>query len=151
MSREQPGIEPWSSGTVVRHAVSTVNSYAGNTSTYITSMTTLFTWKVNASPWSSTGEVDARIHIYTATAPGRGTVSGPTLGRLYPGTRFIGAWVTPRANLDTKKWEKFPSLRHPRWNPTVQSIAKRLAAWATWPILFFNRLIKILKSDRKMS
>ena len=29
------------------------------------------------------GDVDARVHIYTATAPGRGRVASPTLGHLY--------------------------------------------------------------------
>ena len=30
------------------------------------------------------GDVDARVHIFTATALGRGRVASPTLGRLYP-------------------------------------------------------------------
>ena len=30
------------------------------------------------------GDVDARVHIFTATALGRGRVTSPTLGRLYP-------------------------------------------------------------------
>ena len=29
-------------------------------------------------------DVDARVHIYTATAQGRGRVASPTFGRLYP-------------------------------------------------------------------
>ena len=29
--------------------------------------------------------MDARVHIFTATALGRGRVASPTLGRLYPG------------------------------------------------------------------
>ena len=28
--------------------------------------------------------MDARVHIFTATALGRGRVASPTLGRLYP-------------------------------------------------------------------
>ena len=32
----------------------------------------------------SHGDVDARVHMYTATALGRGGVVIPTLGRLYP-------------------------------------------------------------------
>ena len=41
------------------------------------------------------GDVDARVHIYTATALERGWVASPTLGRIYPrgkapGTHFIG-------------------------------------------------------------
>ena len=30
------------------------------------------------------GDVDARVHIYTATALGRGRLASPTLDRLYP-------------------------------------------------------------------
>ena len=30
------------------------------------------------------GDVDARVHIYTAIALGRDRVASPTLGRLYP-------------------------------------------------------------------
>ena len=30
------------------------------------------------------GDVDARVHIFTATALGRGRVASPTLGHLYP-------------------------------------------------------------------
>ena len=41
------------------------------------------------------GDVDARVHIFTATALGRGRVASPTLGRLYPQAKppvliFIG-------------------------------------------------------------
>ena len=30
------------------------------------------------------GDVDARVHIFTAMALGRGRMASPTLGRLYP-------------------------------------------------------------------
>ena len=45
-----------------------------------------YTVKVKVShyrPWKPTGDVDARIHIFIATAVGRGRVASPTLGRLY--------------------------------------------------------------------
>ena len=35
-------------------------------------------------PWRPTGYVDARVHIFTAMALGRGRVASPTLDRLYP-------------------------------------------------------------------
>ena len=35
-------------------------------------------------PWRPTGDVEARVHILTATALGWGRVASPTLGRLYP-------------------------------------------------------------------
>ena len=31
------------------------------------------------------GDVDVRVHIFIATAPGIGRVASPTLGCLYPG------------------------------------------------------------------
>ena len=31
------------------------------------------------------GDMDTRVHIYTATALGRGRVASPMLGHLYPG------------------------------------------------------------------
>ena len=34
------------------------------------------------------GDVDARVHIYTAMALGRGRVASPTLGHLYPQCSF---------------------------------------------------------------
>ena len=40
--------------------------------------------KVKVSPLQATGDVDARVHIFTATALGRGRVASPTLGLLYP-------------------------------------------------------------------
>ena len=43
--------------------------------------------KVKVSPVTghrrSTGNLDARVHIYRATALGRGRVASPTLGRFY--------------------------------------------------------------------
>ena len=39
--------------------------------------------KIKVSPLHATGDVDARAHIYIATALGRGRVAGPTLDRLY--------------------------------------------------------------------
>ena len=40
------------------------------------------------------GDMDARVHICTVTAPGRDRVATPTIGHLYPrkdpGTHFIG-------------------------------------------------------------
>ena len=40
-------------------------------------------------------DMDAKVHIYTAMAVGRGRVASPTFGRLYPqgklhSTQFIG-------------------------------------------------------------
>ena len=63
-------------------------------------------------------DVDARVHIFIATALGWGRVASPTLGSLYPpGTHFIGGWVDPRTNLALRSEEKSPPLRQPELNP----------------------------------
>ena len=46
--------------------------------------------KVKVSPLQATRDMDAKAHIYTARALGRGRVASPMLGRLYPRTHFIG-------------------------------------------------------------
>ena len=54
--------------------------------------------------------MDARVHIFIATALGTGRIASPTLGRLYqrkaPGTHFTGGWVDLRTSLDTKEQRK---------------------------------------------
>ena len=76
--------------------------------------------KVKVSPLQGLkahGDVDARVHIYTATALGRGRVASSTLGRFYPGesppgTHFTGGSVDPSTSLDTKE------LRKSSYSPT---------------------------------
>ena len=86
------------------------------------------------------GDVNARVHIFTATALGRGRVTSPTLGRLYSWGNLIGGWVDLRTSLDTKEWRKIstPSVTQARTR-VVQPAAQRLAAWATCPI--FNIIV----------
>ena len=68
------------------------------------------------------GDVDARVHIYTATALGRGRVASPTLGHLYPRGESLllifkeGEW-TPGPVWTRRSEEKSPPLRHPGSNP----------------------------------
>ena len=77
-----------------------------------------------------TGDVDARIHIFTATALGRGRVANPTLGRLYPRE---SPWYSFYRRLsgpqDMKKRRKIstPSETRDRTR-AVQPVAQRLAA-----------------------
>ena len=56
--------------------------------------------KLKLFPWRYTGDVDARVHIYTATTLGRGRVASPTLGSIYAweshSTHFTGGWVDPQ-------------------------------------------------------
>ena len=42
------------------------------------------------------GDVDARVHIYTVTALGRGRVASPTLGRLTPRHSFYRRLSEPQ-------------------------------------------------------
>ena len=51
-----------------------------------------------------------------------------------PRYSFLGGWVDPRNSLDTKDWKKISTVSDTRDRTrAVQLIAKRLAAWATWP------------------
>ena len=89
-------------------------------------------------PWRTTGDVGARIHIFAATALGRGRIASARLGSLYPQESrciyFTGGWVSPRVWMNTKegKYISTPSGSNPG-HPAL--VAKRLASWATWPII----------------
>ena len=72
--------------------------------------------------WRPTGDVAARVHIFTAMALGRGRVASPTLGRVYPRGK------PPVLVLQEAEWtsgpvwtrrseEKSPPHRHPGSNP----------------------------------
>ena len=78
----------------------------------------------------ATGDVDARVHIFTATALGRGRVASPTLGPLYPressGTHFIGGPQDQSGHEGVKK-NLHPSDNRDRTR-AVQPLAQRLAA-----------------------
>ena len=68
------------------------------------------------------GVVDSRVHIYKATALGRGRVASPTLGRLYcrgdiPVLISQEVEWTSGPVLTRRSEENFPPLRHPGWNP----------------------------------
>ena len=52
---------------------------------------------------SSTGDVDARVHIFTAMALGRGRMATPTLGRLYPRGNSSTGDVDARVHIFTAK------------------------------------------------
>ena len=89
-------------------------------------------------PWSPTGDVDARIHIFTATALGWGRVASPTLGRLYPEEiprySFYRRLGGPQGQFGHEGVKKIFHLSDTRDRTrAVQLVAKRLAAWATGP------------------
>ena len=65
--------------------------------------------------------MDARVHIFTATALGWGRMASTTLGRLYPPGKFPGGWVDPRASLDTKEWRKISNPPTPGIEPGPSS------------------------------
>ena len=72
-------------------------------------------------PWRPMGDVDARVHIFVATALGWGTVASPTLGRLYPSTHFIWGWEDPRTSLDMKEYKKISTPPTPEIKPDLSS------------------------------
>ena len=98
-------------------------------------------WTKKVSPlkaWRPTGDVDARVHVFTATALWWGRVAIPTLGRLYPGEiprySFYRRLSGPQGQSGHEGMKKnfHPSDTRDRTR-TVQPVVKRLAAWATWP------------------
>ena len=74
------------------------------------------------------GDVDARVHIYIATALGRGRVANPMLGCLYPSLIFYRRLSEPqdqsghegvKKNLHTPltpRIEPVVSVLGPSWN-----------------------------------
>ena len=81
-------------------------------------------------------DVDARVHIYTVTALGRGSVASRTLDRLYPGEGHLYSFYRrlsgPHDQLGHEGVKKnlHPSdTRDRTW--AVQAVAKHLAASAT--------------------
>ena len=97
------------------------------------------------------GDVHARVHIYTATALGRGRVASPMLGRLYPreSTRcsFYRRLSGPQ---DQSGHEGVKKKLHPSdirdRTRAVQPVVKRLAAWPTWPIIIIFFPVSFLES-----
>ena len=75
------------------------------------------------------GDVDARVHIFTATALGRRRVASPTLGRLYPEESprysFYRRLSGPQ---DQSGHEGAQKNLHPSDTRAVQPVAQRLAA-----------------------
>ena len=72
------------------------------------------------------GDVDARVHIFTATALGRDRVASPTLDRRYPGkapaTHFIGDWVGPRTPVDPDTRAVHPAVKRLAWSNDMNII-----------------------------
>ena len=77
--------------------------------------------------------MDARVHIFTAMALGRGRVASPTLGRLYPQESprysFYRRLSEPldQSGHEGAKKNLHPSDTRDRTR-TVQPVAQRLAA-----------------------
>ena len=71
------------------------------------------------------GDVDASVHIFTATALGRGRVASPTLGHLYPEESLSG----PQTQSGYEGVKKNLHLSY-TWDQTwaTQPVAQRLAA-----------------------
>ena len=79
------------------------------------------------------GDVNARVHIFTATALGRGRMASPALGRLYPGEiprySFYSRLSGPQGQSGHEGVKKnlHPSNTRDRTR-AFQPAAKRLAA-----------------------
>ena len=79
------------------------------------------------------GDVDARVHIFTDTALGRGRVASPTLGRLYPrGKPRYSFYRRLSGPQDQSGHEGVKKNLHPTdtrdRTRAVQLVAQRLAA-----------------------
>ena len=69
-------------------------------------------------PWRPMGDVDARVHIFTAMALGWGRVASPTLGRLYPlGNPWYSFYRRLSGPQDQSGHGVKKNLRHPGSNP----------------------------------
>ena len=88
-------------------------------------------------PWRPTGDVDARVHIFTATTLEKCRVALPSRGRLYPLRKprysFYRRLSRP---LDQSGHEGVKKNLHPSDTRdrtlAVQHVVKRLATWATY-------------------
>ena len=90
-------------------------------------------------PWRPMGDVDAKVHIYTATALERDRVASPTLGRFYPGKSPLSRYSFYRklwGLQDQSGHEGAKKNLHPsdtrNGTRTTQPVAKSLVAWAIW-------------------
>ena len=73
--------------------------------------------------------MDARVHIYTATALERGRVASPTLGRLYIRYSFYRRLSIPQDQPGHEEVKKSLHTSDTRDRTrAVQPVAKRLAA-----------------------
>ena len=109
----------WSQG-IFRHFILNYCRYVG----YVIIIINLLRVKVKVSPLQATGDVDARVHIHTTTALGRGRVvvcSAAFTPRKLPGIHFIGGWVDYGTSLDTKEWRKIPTPQTPGIKPEPSS------------------------------
>ena len=95
--------------------------------------------------WRPTGDVDARVYIFSTTALGRVRMANTTLDYPWesPGTYFTGGWVDPRTSLDTKEQRKISTLPLPGIDPEPSS------SWssAIWPTLFISTCFYFRISD----
>ena len=89
------------------------------------------TLKVKVSPLQTMKDEDARVHIFSATALGRGRVVSTTLYRLYPwespSTHFTGCSVVDQCEHEGVK-KNFNLSDNRDRTRTVQPVARRLAA-----------------------
>ena len=92
-------------------------------------------------------DVDARVHIFTATSLGWGRVAKPTLAHLYTGEVSVlilqeTEW-TPGPIWTRRSEESPPSSWCLESNPDhpARSQNKRLAAWTIWPTYIWSKTL----------
>ena len=66
-------------------------------------------------------DVDARVHIYTATALGRGRVARPTLGNLYARYSFYSRLSGPQEQSGYEGVKKISTPPTPGMEPGLSS------------------------------
>ena len=67
------------------------------------------------------GDVDARVHIFTATALGKSIMASPTLGRLYPQYSFYSRLSGPQEQSGYEGLKKISTPSTPGFEPGPSS------------------------------
>ena len=84
------------------------------------------------------GDVDARVHMYTATALGIGRATNLRSDAFTPWKSpvlIIRDRVDPRNSLDTKERRKCPPFRHPGSNPGRPARSQAPCRLSYWSLL----------------
>ena len=87
------------------------------------------------------GDVDARVHLYTATILGRGRWLVLRSAAFNPGERhWYSFYRTLSGPQDQSRHERVMKNLHPLDTRALHPLAKRHAAWFTWPTGFWSKI-----------